>query len=200
MSRADLYDRVAGDLAGCRLHRVQAGLALVGSADGPRCWWTVRADRRRLLVIQSSRFHLDGPPTRADTRIVLQHTGNLRRTGLRARVTGREQAAGEAMRDQLLADGELQDASLGLDFTSFVVAPVEGWWRAQLELMGGSYVQTRLPPASNYIRLADDQVRSLLATVAVLHRRLPAAPERLAIPAPTTDTGRADHHLPGRNA
>ncbi|MFA9447011.1 DUF3156 family protein [Egicoccus sp. AB-alg6-2] len=201
MTRPDLLERVAGDLTGCRLHPVGRERALLETPDGAQCWWRVRDDRRRLLSLQSSRFELDGPSTGAEVRIELRHTGNLRRTGVRGTVKGRDELAGISMRDQLLADGELQAACMALDFTAFTIAPAEGRWRAEIELMGGSHVRTRLPPASNYVRLAEDQVAALLATVAVLHRRLPAATERLVVSttaaAPTIE-GTVDH-LPRRN-
>lgn len=197
MTSPDLAARVAGDLDGCRLHRVGAERALVETADGPRCWWTVRADRRRLLAMHNSVFHLDGPPTVADATIVLQHSGQLRRTGLRGLVRG-DGGDAETMRDRLLADGELAAASLPLDFTRFEVRPVEGRWRAELELMGGAYVRTRLPPSTSYVRLAADQVAALLATVAVLHRRLPADPDHLRPPPPEPPaTDGRPGHLPG---
>lgn len=197
MTARDLADRVAGDLDGCRLHPVAPDRALVETADGPCCWWTVRADRRRLLVMHNSVFHLDGAPTDADATLVLRHTGQLRRRGLDGRVRGPDRARGEALLEQLLADGELAAASLPLDFTRFEVRPVDGRWRAELELMGGAYVRTRLPPSTSYVRLAADQVAALLATVRVVHTRLPADPDRLRpTPPPTTegDTG----HLPRR--
>jgi hypothetical protein len=200
VTRTNLLDRVAGDLDGCRLHPVDAGTALLEDADGPRCWWTVRVDRRRLLVMHNSVFHLDGPATAADAEVVIEHTGNLRRTGLRGRVRGRDRNVGDMMREQLLADGELEAACLPLDFTRFTVRPVDGRWRAELELMGGAYVRTKLPPSTAYVRLAADQVAALLATVAVLHRRLPADPVRLCAVPPTIDSGEADRHLPRRDA
>ncbi|HSK22710.1 MAG TPA: DUF3156 family protein [Egicoccus sp.] len=198
MSGTDLADRVAGDLDGCRLDRVAPDRALVETADGPRCWWTVRADRRRLLVMHNSVFHLDGPPADDDATIVLQHTGQLRRSGLRGRVRGSDRGAGGALRDRLLADGELAAASLPLDFTRFEVRPVDGRWRAELELMGGAYVRTRLPPSTAYVRLSPDQVAALLATVAVLHRRLPADPDHLRPTSPPPVTEGDAGHLPRR--
>ncbi|MFA9432752.1 DUF3156 family protein [Egicoccus sp. AB-alg2] len=196
MRPTDLRDRVAGDLDGCRLRPVDATHALLETDAGPLCWWEVRQERRRLLQLQVSAFHLDGPATTADVRVTFRHTGNVRRTGLRASVKGRDQLVGVSLRDQLLADGELQAASLPLDFTRFTVEPLRGRWRATLELMGGSYVRTTFPPSGSYVRLAADQTAALLATVRVLHRRLPVAPETLRPdPSPASDLS---DHLPRR--
>jgi len=199
MTRSPLQERVAGDLAGCRLHPSGPQLALVEVAGVPSCWWQVRHDRRRLLHVQVSTFHLDGPPSTADVRVEFRHSGHVRRTGLTARVRGRDEQAGRQVRDRLLEDGELKAASLPLDFTSFTVAPHEGRWRASLALMGGSYVRTVFPPSGSYVRLAADQTAALLATVRVLHRRLPVAPETLVVPTPPATPPTDDsQHLPRR--
>lgn len=198
MTRSPLQERVADDLDGCRLQPVGPERALVEVVGVPQCWWQVRHDRRRLLHVQISTFHLDGPPSTADAEVVFRHSGQVRRTGLTARVRGRDVLAGREVRDRLLADGDLRAASLPLDFTSFTVAPHAGRWRVTLALMGGSYVRTVFPPSSSYVRLAADQTAALLATVRVLHRRLPVAPEALVAPPPATPTTDDSPHLPRR--
>lgn len=172
----DLLTLLAADLPGCELRRGRDVTSLVLVEAQPRFLLEVQVERRRLLTLQTSIASVVGPATDVDaaTRLVLHHRGQLRRTGLKAKVDGGDDVEVRGVRDRLLADDELRDASLDLDFTSFVVAPVDGHWRARLELMGGSHVRTTLPPSSRYVGLPTEQLRALVATIAVLRRRLPA--------------------------
>jgi hypothetical protein len=176
--------------------------------EQPRFLLEVRVERRRLLTLQTSVASVVGPPTDAGagSRIVLHHQGQLRRQGLQGKVTG-DGAEGQAVLDGLLADDELRDASLPLDFTRFVVAPVGGRWQASLELMGGSHVRTTLPPSSRYVGLPTEQLRALVTTIAVLRRRMPAddgallevaAAAGVELDAPLGGRGGADRVTPGR--
>lgn len=220
-AHADLLSHVAADLTGCEVVRGAPGSATVVPPGGrPAFRLAVRSERRRLLHLQTLLVHVDGPALEADVtaardapaaRLVLHHTGQLRRTGLTVTVrpTGRGRRrsgappppAVAALRDRLLAGGELEAASLPLDFTRFEVAVVDGRWRATLELMGASHVRTTLPPSARYVRLHPDQRDALLATVAVLHPRLPGtAPGADATTtAPRVPSARHDH-LPRRPA
>jgi hypothetical protein len=170
----DLLTLVGGDLTGCRLERRSGVHAVVTPPAGAPFDLEVRTDRRRLMTLLSSAVSVGGAPTGSRARVVLRHTGRVRRTGLEARIHGADDGEAAALRDRLLAEGELEAASIALDFTSFVVAPSGGRWRATLELMGGSHVRMMLPPTRSYVRLAADQRDALLATVAVLQRRLSA--------------------------
>jgi hypothetical protein len=217
---ADLLAHVAADLTGCEVVRGDPGSAVVVPADGcPAFRLEVRSERRRLLHLQTLLVHVDGPPLEGDpsaardvalSKLVFHHTGQLRRTGLTAVVRpagrGRLRSGGfppvlAGMRDRLLAEGELEAASLPLDFTRFEVTVVDGRWRVTLELMGASHVRTTLPPSARYVRLHPDQRDALLATVAVLHERLPGTvPRPVADPsAPRVPSSRPDH-LPRRPA
>lgn len=189
---ADLIAHVAADLTGCEVERGATGTAVVTPADGTAAFQlSVRSERRRLLHLQTLLVHVDGPssPAEAAAKLVFHHTGQVRRTGLAASVrpVGRGRRWSGAVppevatvRDRLLVDGALEAASLPLDFTSFEVAVVDGAWRATLELMGASHVRTTLPPSARYVRLHPDQRDALLATVAVLHARLPGTLPRVA--------------------
>lgn len=180
----DLLTLVAADLAGCELRRGSGDTSLVLVEEQPRFLLETRVERRRLLVLQTSVAVVVGPATGADARLALHHRGQLRRTGLHGEVTG-DAGEGRAMLERLLGDDELRDASLELDFTRFVVAPVDGHWRASLELMGGSHVRTTFPPSSRYVGLPTEQLRALVATIAVLRRRLPADDAALVAAAAT---------------
>jgi hypothetical protein len=184
------------DLAGWSLDRRGTRWAVAAPPDGPACTVEVREERRKLMRLVTTAVHVGGPATNATARLVLHHTGQLRRRGLTAKVRG-DDPHGEAasLREQLLDDGELEAASLPLDFTSFEVAPVDGRWRATIELMGGSYVWMRLPPSGSYVRLTSDQGEALAATVEALHRRLPGQPPALDT-APQQAT--RSRHLPER--
>jgi hypothetical protein len=209
---ADLLAHVAADLRGCDVVRVGASTASVQPARGAAFHLTVQEERRRLLHLQTLRVHVDGatvePGTDPAASLVFHHTGQLRRTGLtvETRLAGRGRSRATppatllALRDRLVADGELEAASLRLDFTTFELVVVDGHWRATLELMGGSHVRTTLPPTARYVRLTPDQVTALLATVDILDTRLRGdEPPRRADPASILPAGmRAADHLPAR--
>lgn len=180
----DLLTLLAADLAGCELRRGSGVTSLVLVGGQPRFLLETRVERRRLLTLQTTVATVVGPATSADDRLVLRHRGQLRRTGLHGEVAG-DAGEGRAVLERLLGDDELRDASLELDFTRFVVAPVDGHWRASLELMGGSHVRTTLPPTSRYVGLPTEQLRALVTTIAVLRRRLPADDAALSTAAGT---------------
>jgi hypothetical protein len=199
----DLLALLDADLPGCELTRIDALTAVVCVDDRPRFLLEQRVEKRKLLTLRTALFHVLGPAATVEGRLELRHTGQVRRTGLEARIRAGDELEMRVLRDQLLADGELADVCLELDFTRFVVEVVEGRWRASLELMGGSHVRTTLPPSSRYVKLPTDQVRPLVRTIAVLRRRLPADDEALQAmrpddPATDADDDAADlpHHLP----
>jgi hypothetical protein len=170
----DLLSHVRADLVGCELVRRAAGTAVVTPPNGPSFTVEVRRERRRLIDLHVLAVHVDGPPTALrDAAIVFHHRGQLRRTGLAGRVRADDAPAATTFRDALMAGDALERAVLPLDFTSFEVRPHEGVWRATLELMGASYVRTTFPPSARYIRLDAQQLDALIATVSVLHARLP---------------------------
>jgi hypothetical protein len=193
--RGDLLTLMAADLPGCELHR-RSDAEAVATVDGaPRFAVQVRTDKRKLLTLRALVVVVPGPQTELTAgRIELRHTGQLRRTGLEARIRDGDVLPVRSLRDHLLADGELAEASHELDFTRFVVEVADGRWRAGIELMGASHVRTTLPPSSRYVKLPADQVRPLVRTVAVLRRRLPADDAALTLPAPAVPDPR---HLPG---
>jgi hypothetical protein len=199
----DLLTLLAADLPGCELVRTEAATAVAHVDGQPRFLVEQRLEKRKLLTLRTAVVHVLGPVASRPGRLELRHTGQVRRTGLEARVRAGDGATLRGLGDRLLADGELTDASLELDFTRFVVEVVEGRWRASLELMGGSHVRTTLPPSGRYVKLPADQIRPLVRTVAVLRRRLPADDTALAALVPASARGAApasdptDHHLPG---
>ena len=183
---ADLLSHVQADLVGCELLRGAAGTAVVRPPSGPSFEIEVRREKRRLIDLHVLAVHVHGPATDLhDAAIVFHHRGQIRRTGLAGRVRGGDTAAVTAFRDELMAGGELERVSLPLDFTSFELRDHDGAWRASLELMGASYVRTTFPPSARYVGLDAEQLAALLATVRVLHARLPGRE-----PAATTQPGR----------
>lgn len=196
---ADLLSHVQADLVGCELTRGAAGTAVVRPPTGPSFEIEVRREKRRLIDLHVLAVHVHGPVTELrEAAIVLHHRGQIRRTGLAGRVRGGDTVAVTAFRDELMAGGALERASLPLDFTSFELRANHGAWRATLELMGASYVRTTFPPSARYVGLDAEQLAALLATVRVLHARLPGRE-----PAATTQPGRrvpGSPHLPASPA
>lgn len=193
---ADLLAHAERDLVGCVVVRGAGDTAVVRPPAGPAFEVEVRREHRKLIDLRVLAIHVHGPATDvADAAIVLHHRGQVRRTGLAGKVRGREAAAIVALRDHLLGDGELDRAARPLDFTRFEVRNHDGAWRATLELMGASYVRTTFPPSAHYVRLDAEQLDALLATVGVLHARLPG---REPAPAPAADhtTPAAAHTTP----
>jgi hypothetical protein len=192
MTPVDLLALVEVDLRPCRLQRRDDTAALVTAPDGTAFDLTVEIDRRKLMALQEVTAHVTGPVVTGHgaASLILHHTGQVRRTGLTGRVRGGADDQATALRDRLVGDVELQEACLPLDVTRFRVVPVDGRWQAQLRLLGGSHVRTRIPPGGSYVRLATDQRDALLATVRALYRVLPGvAPEPVTSPAGTTRGG-----------
>lgn len=192
MTPVDLLALVEVDLRPCRLERRDDRAALVTAPDGTAFDLTVQIDRRKLMALQEITAHVTGPVVAGEgaASLILHHTGQVRRTGLAARLRGDADDEVMALRDRLVGDPDLQAACLPLDVTRFRVVPIDGRWQAQLRLMGGSHVRTRIPPGGSYVRLAADQRDALLATVRALHRVLPAiAPEPVTSPMVTTPEG-----------
>jgi hypothetical protein len=198
----DVLALVLADLRGWDHERRDATTACVTPPGGPTCTLEVRAELRKLMRLHTTAVHLDGPATDSGAHLVLRHTGQVRRRGLAARIRGTDGDGQVArLQERLLADGELEAASLALDFTRFEVAPVDGRWRATLELMGASHVWTRIPPGGSYVRLAEDQVEALAATLRVLADRLPATPataDRTRVDLRPDDPAPPPRHLPPR--
>lgn len=204
----DLLDLVGRDLRPCTLSRLTPTTAIVTTPDGLAVRWDVEVERRKLMTLQESRVRVTGPAVVGSgaSRLVLHHTGQVRRRGLVAKVKGAPDPELDDLRERLLAGDELETASLPLDFTWFVVHAVAGRWTAELTLMGGSHVWTRIPPGGSYVRLAEDQVRALLATLSVLDARLPGEPPRAdaitesaAAQAPPVARKDGSNHLPRRS-
>lgn len=207
MRAADLIDHVLGDLGDVEVAR-HGPSARIHTDDGLAFDLIVDVERRKLMTLQESRIVLSGPAVRGagSARIDLHHTGQVRRRGLSARIRGQEDDEVVALRDRLLEGGRLEAASLPLDVTRFRVVPSEGRWRAELTLMGGSHVRTRLPPGGSYVRLAEDQVAALLATVRVVNDLLPVDPDASTLSHPVAEAPwaaavpRTRTHLPRRSS
>ncbi len=177
-SSRDLLAFVARDLDDAEVRRDGPDRAELVTASGRRIQLQVIVEQRKLMTLQESEVVVAGPQVVGPGRAWLElfHTGQLRRRGLAARVRGpradRDDREVASLRDAMLAEDDLEAASLPLDVTRFRVAAEAGRWTARLRLMGGSHVRTRLPPGGSYVRLAEDQVSALYATLDALQRRL----------------------------
>lgn len=166
----DLLTLIAGDLHPCRLERRSDTAAVVTAPDGSSFELSVRIERRKLMTLQETAAHVAGAPTSVTepAAIELRHTGQLRRTGMTARVRGSSEPEVAELRDRLLASERLRAGCLPLDFTGFVVLVRDGRWSADIRLMGASHVRTRIPPGGSYVRFSRDQLDALLETIAAL--------------------------------
>jgi hypothetical protein len=99
-----------------------------------------------------------------DIEIHLTHSGAVKRTGIDGRAIRGKQSASATMM-QLLNDKPLATAMLPLDFTRLVVIRDANGWRAQIQLMGASYVTMSFPPTKRYVPMGREQVEALLKTL-----------------------------------
>lgn len=167
MSDADaVLRRVLTDLAPDHAERVAGNRAQVVVGGQPFAV-EVATRGRMMLRITEATFVATGPRWSDPLSMQVTHTGRWRPTGTAVRIrTGDDRARDLA--DVLSRDPALRDALLPLDFTRFTIKVVAGHLTSTITLMGASMTRMRVPPTSSYVRLHQDQRRSLLATFAAL--------------------------------
>ncbi|WP_293935264.1 DUF3156 family protein [Iodobacter sp.] len=102
-------------------------------------------------------------------RIVIRHTGNLRRLGTVCLVVGRDDGSLAAIARQLQHDKALQAALLPLDFRRCELRYEDEGWQFCIEHFGASEVVSRMPPLRRYIRLITEQRQVLLQSLRACH-------------------------------
>ena len=113
-------------------------------------------------VIAEFEYHIGGSlPGQA--KIQLEHTGNLRRTGIRARL---KQGGDDltTLIQTLQTDPQFLQAIIPLDFNTFYLIQDHDGWRVQTTQVGASWVNMAFPPVRRYVKMGPEQIEALLAT------------------------------------
>jgi hypothetical protein len=103
--------------------------------------------------------------------IHLSHMGNLKRTGIHARIKAGGERPGAAAR-QLTGDELFAQTILPLDFKYFYLILDERGWRIKTSQVGAAWVSMTFPPMRRYVPMGQDQVKTLLATFSRLQQLL----------------------------
>lgn len=157
-------------LAGCEV--LGPGSARYALADGSLAFEVrERTESQLLMHLVLCEFRLQVPcPQQGTARLALQHTGALRRSGLRWRRLRGEQSWQARLEQALAHDPALQQALMPLDFKRLHLDLAGGCWTLTLEHMGGSEVVNRMPAFRRYISLNPAQRDLLLAALKGLAR------------------------------
>lgn len=132
-----------------------------------------RAQAQLLMHIVVCEFVLRVPSQQTEaTKIVLRHTGAIRRQGVAARLREGSAQAMAPLLERLHADAPLLAALLPLDFKRLELQRDAQGWQVRLEHFGASEVVNRLPGFRRYIRLTHEQRAALLATFTRLYSLL----------------------------
>lgn len=107
-------------------------------------------------------------------RIVIRHTGALRREGIACQVQGPDDGSLAAIARRLQDDAALQAALLPLDFRRCELRQEDGRWQLCIEHFGASEVVTNIPPMRRYIRLIAPQRQALLHSLRACRQLLAA--------------------------
>ncbi|MFC3533297.1 DUF3156 family protein [Vogesella facilis] len=107
-------------------------------------------------------------------RIVIRHTGALRRQGIACQVTGPDDGSLAAIAHRLQEDAAQQAALLPLDFRRCELRWEGGSWLLCIEHFGASEVVTSFPPMRRYIRLVAPQRQALLQSLRACRQLLAA--------------------------
>lgn len=129
---------------------------------------TVCCEFRLLVPVSSTLAEL--PPA----RVVIRHTGTLRRQGIACTVEGSRDEALLAIARRLETDPLVIRALLPLDFRRCELHLAEGCWQLCIEHFGASELVTTLPPMRRYIRLVSEQRTAMLSSLQVCRTLLAA--------------------------
>ena len=113
-------------------------------------------------------------PGREPARIVIRHTGAVRRQGIACQVAGPDDGSLAAIARRLQDDATLQAALLPLDFRRCELRLEDGSWQLCIEHFGASEVVTNIPPLRRYIRLIAPQRQALLHSLRACQQLLAA--------------------------
>jgi hypothetical protein len=156
-----------------RLDQESPGRGLfVPTSGGPTIEVVERVDRRFLGHTEIAQFRLALPASGAGSaRLVLRHTGKLRRQGVAVEVAKGDEST-RALATAIGSDQAFITPVMALDFTRFDIERSDSEWLITVELMGASFVSLALPPMRSYIRLHRDQRGALVDGLTALSARL----------------------------
>jgi hypothetical protein len=178
--RQRLYELFSADRApngyrpGVTLARLRRDLGLANlDVEGVVFELVERTESQLLMHVVMTEFVLHVPTSTAGAgSFEVHHGGAIRRNGIRVRQRSDHQALGRELHARLLADSELFQALMPLDFKRLRIDLKDQQWCVRLEHMGGSEVVNRMPAFRRYIAVSPEQRNHLLATLAGMKRVL----------------------------
>lgn len=178
--RQRLYELFSADRApngyrpGVTLARLRRDLGLAKlDVEGVVFELVERTESQLLMHVVMTEFVLHVPTSTAGAgSFEVHHGGAIRRSGIRVRQRSDHQALGRELHARLLADSELFQALMPLDFKRLRIDLKDQQWCVRLEHMGGSEVVNRMPAFRRYIAVSPEQRNHLLATLAGMKRVL----------------------------
>ncbi|MGY2257183.1 DUF3156 family protein [Pseudomonas reactans] len=164
----------AGYRPGVTLAHLRRNLGLATlEVDGVAFEIVERTESQLLMHLVLTEFVLRVPAATGGTAsFEVHHGGAIRRTGIRVRRRSGNQALGRELQARLIADDEVFQALMPLDFKRLRIELQDQQWCVRLEHMGGSEVVNRLPAFRRYIALSPVQRTHLLTTLKGLQQLL----------------------------
>lgn len=168
---ARLRQELGQDRVGAECEPAGSSALACRSADGLQFTVRERIDAVFLAHTVSCEFRLPlaldvaaaaANPGSDPARIVIRHTGAVRRQGIACQVAGPDDGSLAAIARRLQDDAALQAALLPLDFRRCELRLEDGSWQLCIEHFGASEVVTNIPPMRRYIRLIAPQRQALL--------------------------------------
>ncbi|MGY2135741.1 DUF3156 family protein [Pseudomonas reactans] len=164
----------AGYRPGVTLAHLRRNLGLATlEVDGVAFEIVERTESQLLMHLVLTEFVLRVPAATGGTAsFEVHHGGAIRRTGIRVRRRSGNQALGRELQARLIADDEVFQALMPLDFKRLRIELQDQQWCVRLEHIGGSEVVNRLPAFRRYIALSPVQRTHLLTTLKGLQQLL----------------------------
>lgn len=132
-----------------------------------------RTESQLLMHLVMTEFVIRIPTsTEGTASFDLNHSGTVRRTGIRCRQRAGDAALLSRLQVRLLEDEALHQALMPLDFKCLRIDLDGRQWCVRLEHMGGSEVVNRMPAFRRYIALSGEQRHWLLQSLSGLQRAL----------------------------
>ena len=159
---------------GVTLARLRRDLGLAKlDVDGVVFELVERTESQLLMHMVMTEFVLRVPTSTVGAgSFEVHHGGAIRRSGIRVRQRADHQGLGRELQARLLADSELFQALMPLDFKRLRIELKDQQWCVRLEHMGGSEVVNRMPAFRRYIAVSPEQRNHLMATLIGMKRVL----------------------------
>ncbi|WP_437882238.1 DUF3156 family protein [Pseudomonas sp. LRF_L74] len=166
-------DHVRRNLGDLRFEALESGRGRFVALGGTLQFEVHERTQSELLMhLVLTDFVLDVPACKTGrASLELRHSGAIKRSGI---VVQRPTGDVTALQAALIADQDLSESLMPLDFKRLRIERDDDHWQVRLEHMAASEVVNRMPSFRRYIRLNEQQRDCLLAALNHLQRILRA--------------------------